>query len=171
MSTRRIYPQGPLLDTLHRAVDAACVIAGLFVALRYAAPLDARDAALVAAAALVLFTAMAEMSGMYRNWRGVSPGRELLCAAGTWSAALAGLSLAGHLLGYDAGLRQQSLGVWWVTAPTFMASSRIIIRWTLERLRAQGWNTRRFAIVGVNDLGFELSRNIERSPELGLKLE
>ncbi|MGE3409665.1 MAG: undecaprenyl-phosphate glucose phosphotransferase [Pirellulales bacterium] len=169
-ASRRIYQQGPILDTLHRLADAVCILAGLFVASAYAPPLDNRDVALAAAAALLLFNIVAEISGLYRNWRGVAPRRELLCVAGTWSATLAILSLAAHLLGYETGLRQTPLLVWWITAPTLAACGRIVIRWLLERLRAQGWNTRRYAIVGVNELAFDLSRNIERSPELGLKL-
>ena len=37
-------------------------------------------------------------------------------------------------------------------------------------LRKHGWNTRGFAIVGANELGFQLARNIEGSPQMGLKL-
>ena len=33
-----------------------------------------------------------------------------------------------------------------------------------------GYNARQFAIVGVNELGFQLARNIEASPEMGLCL-
>ncbi len=33
-----------------------------------------------------------------------------------------------------------------------------------------GYNTRNFAIVGVTELGFQLARNIENLPEMGLKL-
>ena len=37
-------------------------------------------------------------------------------------------------------------------------------------MRSLGYNTRKFAIVGVNELGFQLARNIEASPEMGLSL-
>jgi putative colanic acid biosynthesis UDP-glucose lipid carrier transferase len=37
-------------------------------------------------------------------------------------------------------------------------------------LRARGFNIRRYAICGVNELGIQLARNIERSPEMGLRL-
>jgi putative colanic acid biosynthesis UDP-glucose lipid carrier transferase len=33
-----------------------------------------------------------------------------------------------------------------------------------------GYHTRKFAIVGVNELGFRLARNIQESPEMGLSL-
>jgi putative colanic acid biosynthesis UDP-glucose lipid carrier transferase len=37
-------------------------------------------------------------------------------------------------------------------------------------LRRRGINTRRVAVVGVNELSLQLARNLQHSPELGLKL-
>jgi putative colanic acid biosynthesis UDP-glucose lipid carrier transferase len=39
-----------------------------------------------------------------------------------------------------------------------------------QRLRARGFNIRRYAICGVNELGIQLARNIDVAPELGLRL-
>ena len=49
-------------------------------------------------------------------------------------------------------------------------AGRIATRWIQRTLRSLGYNTRKFAIVGVNELGFQLARNIEASPEMGLSL-
>lgn len=46
----------------------------------------------------------------------------------------------------------------------------MLLRWLQQGLRAHGWNTHQFAIVGVNELALQLADNIEDSPELGLKL-
>ncbi len=48
--------------------------------------------------------------------------------------------------------------------------ARIVLRKVQQRLRARGFNTRRYAVCGVNELGIQLARNIERSPEMGLRL-
>jgi putative colanic acid biosynthesis UDP-glucose lipid carrier transferase len=45
-----------------------------------------------------------------------------------------------------------------------------VLRKIQQRLRARGFNTRRYAICGVNGLGIQLARNIESAPELGLRL-
>ncbi|MGD0654012.1 MAG: undecaprenyl-phosphate glucose phosphotransferase, partial [Thermoguttaceae bacterium] len=37
-------------------------------------------------------------------------------------------------------------------------------------LRSLGYNSRNFAVVGVTELGFQLAKNIEQLPEMGLKL-
>ncbi len=51
-----------------------------------------------------------------------------------------------------------------------LLGSRVLVRWAQYILRTHGVNTRNYAIVGVNELGFELARNVENSVELGLKL-
>jgi putative colanic acid biosynthesis UDP-glucose lipid carrier transferase len=45
-----------------------------------------------------------------------------------------------------------------------------VLRKVQQRLRARGLNTRRYAICGVNELGVQVARNIESSPEMGLRL-
>ncbi len=59
---------------------------------------------------------------------------------------------------------------WFAVTPVLIVASRIVTRWIQRILLSLGYNTRKFAIVGVNELGFQLARNIEASPEMGLKL-
>ena len=51
-----------------------------------------------------------------------------------------------------------------------IVAARIISRWIQHARRLLGYKRRKFAIVGVNELGFQLARNIEASPEMGLSL-
>jgi putative colanic acid biosynthesis UDP-glucose lipid carrier transferase len=51
-----------------------------------------------------------------------------------------------------------------------MIMSRIVLRKLQHLLRARGFNSRHFAICGVNELGIQLARNVEQAPELGLRL-
>jgi putative colanic acid biosynthesis UDP-glucose lipid carrier transferase len=57
-----------------------------------------------------------------------------------------------------------------VAAWALIGASRVLIRAALRTLRARGYNVRRYAVVGVNELGFQLARSIEDSREMGLKL-
>jgi putative colanic acid biosysnthesis UDP-glucose lipid carrier transferase len=52
----------------------------------------------------------------------------------------------------------------------FIMAVRIITRWIQRARRSLGYNTQKFAIVGVNELAFHLATNIEALPELGLSL-
>jgi putative colanic acid biosysnthesis UDP-glucose lipid carrier transferase len=63
-----------------------------------------------------------------------------------------------------------ALLTWFVVSPVLMICCRLGIRFILRILRALGYNSRNFAVIGVNELGFQLARNIEQLPEMGLKL-
>jgi putative colanic acid biosynthesis UDP-glucose lipid carrier transferase len=77
---------------------------------------------------------------------------------------------AGLVTQYNAEFSYASKLVWIITTPLTMASARIVLRKIQQRLRARGFNTRSYAICGVNELGIQLARNIEGAPEMGLRL-
>jgi putative colanic acid biosynthesis UDP-glucose lipid carrier transferase len=72
---------------------------------------------------------------------------------------------------YNAEFSYASKLLWIVSTPAAMASARVVLRKIQQRLRARGFNTRSYAICGVNELGIQLARNIESAPEMGLRLE
>jgi len=53
----------------------------------------------------------------------------------------------------------------------FIILSHALLRTVQKYLFARGMNTRHFAIVGVNELGFQLARNVLEAPEMGLRLQ
>jgi putative colanic acid biosynthesis UDP-glucose lipid carrier transferase len=57
-----------------------------------------------------------------------------------------------------------------ITILVLLALSRMAVRYVQRSLRSQGYNARKMAVVGVNELGIRLARNLEDSPELGLEL-
>jgi putative colanic acid biosynthesis UDP-glucose lipid carrier transferase len=151
-------------------MDAASILTGLAIAAYHTLGRTSESAMLIGVAAIVLFYLAAEVTGMYRSWRGVSTERELFCTLATWGSALLVLLSLGHFTPYAGTLPPLALAIWLVITPLAIATGRILIRGGLRALRARGFNSRGFAIVGVNDLGIQLARNIEGSPELGLKL-
>ena len=100
----------------------------------------------------------------------MSADREVFCALATWLVALPLMLTLVVLLGGANDLSRRLLAMWGVLAAVLVAAARVALRRAQHMLRARGYNTRRFAIVGVNDLGFQLARSIEAAPELGLKL-
>ena len=56
------------------------------------------------------------------------------------------------------------------TTPAVIAAARLVMRKLQQRFRMRGFNTRRYAICGVNELGIQLAKNIEAAPEMGLRL-
>jgi len=111
-----------------------------------------------------------ELGGVYRSWRGATADREIVSVLSAWSFTLITIIVLDVVFRAPVDYSRRSLLVWLFTTPSLIVGVRIILRWILTFLRARGINTRGFAIVGVNELGIDLAKNIEDSPELGLKL-
>lgn len=167
---RQIQQLWTVRDVAHRFLDAASIFGALlFARWLIAKPLDA-SGMLAGAMAVIAFYLVSEITGMYRNWRGTLTEREIGCAVLTWAIAISIVAAAAFFSHLLPRLSRAVLLFWATAAPTFIATSRVLIRRVMHSLRARGINTRRFAVVGVNELGFQLAQNIERSPELGLRL-
>jgi len=169
-SARRIQQQWSAVESLYRLFDAICIITGLSLAAYYSTAMAREQYFMAGAATIMLFNIIAGFSGMYRNWRGVSAGRELICSLVTWGATLLGLAVLGYCTRYADLVPRSLMLSWFAVTPVLFVSVRIAARSLMRVLHKRGLNTRRFAIAGVTDLGIDLARNIEASPELGLKL-
>ncbi|MEX1040234.1 MAG: undecaprenyl-phosphate glucose phosphotransferase [Pirellulaceae bacterium] len=166
---REILQKSSLADVVYRLTDAMCVIAGLWLALRGGPPLSANHF-LVIGAALAIFYLLAEVSGMYRNWRGVSLEREILSALSTWIITLGVIALGAITLGYVQYVPHATLLHWMLITPGLLVVGRLAIRVAQRVLLAAGFKQHGIAIVGVNELSIQLSKNIFHSPELGMRL-
>ena len=166
---RRIYQQWSIRGAWYRLSDASCIAGGLAVAV-YRLPTTSLDHYIIAAAvAIIVYGLLAEIGNMYRNWCGVSAHREIVGTALCWGSTWVALLALGFTTGRTAHFSRLAMLVWFVLAPALMMASRIVTRQVQRTLLALGYRTRRFAIVGVNDLGIQLAQNIEASPEMGLR--
>ncbi len=169
--SRGISFRESLLYSLHRLVDAAAICLGAAVAIGYTCDTGLPDLLTIAAATILVYHVVAELSGLYRNWRGTRLRREIACLLMTWAYAAPALLGIGLVTQYNAEFSYASKLIWIAATPAAIAASRIVLRKIQQRLRARGFNTRRYAICGVNELGIQLARNIETAPEMGLRLE
>ena len=95
---RQIHQNWLARDLVHRILDAGCVLAGMTIGVHLTLGALAERQLAAGALAVILYFLTAEISGMYRNWRGVSVDREVTCAVFTWSFTwLFVLALASHL--------------------------------------------------------------------------
>ena len=123
----------------------------------------------VTAAAVVVFHAVSELTGVYRSWRGARLRGELGCLTMTWAYTVAALLGIGLVTAYNARFSYETKVAWIIATPLVMVTLRSLLRLGQRRLQAEGWNTKRVAICGANKLGVQLARNLGRMPELGLK--
>jgi putative colanic acid biosynthesis UDP-glucose lipid carrier transferase len=169
LPARRIHQQISLTASLYRLADVASVAAGLALAL-WAAKLDASDYLLAGAVAIIVHYLVAELSGMYRSWRGVSRDREAFAALSTWFVAFLLLGGIGLVTTRLNGTPRMLVGVWFLGTAMFLVFSHGLLRRLQRSFWLRGVNTKPCAIVGVTQLGIQLAENILATPELGLKL-
>ena len=166
----RIHQHRSLRDIIYHLVDMIGIAAGLFLAAAlHGERLDVLHV-LGGATAIILYFLACEASGMYRNWRGVSVENEILCAVLTWGATLPILLALSVMVRFATWVDRSLVLAWWLLAIVLIVLIRIAVRLTQCFLRSRGYNTRGYAIVGLNELGFDLARRIDKSPELGLEL-
>lgn len=165
----QIRAQRSMVDLAYRLIDAAAIL----VAAHYAAGYTTDDGhlpnvAVIGATTLLAHLVAIEVSGLYRNWRGTRLSFELWCVLINWLYTAPAVLGIGLLTRYNADFSYATKLAWLAFTPAAMAAGRVLMRLALRNLRKRGFNTRRFAICGVNKLGLQLAKNVQGSPELGL---
>jgi putative colanic acid biosynthesis UDP-glucose lipid carrier transferase len=168
--TRGISFHESLFYSLHRLIDATVILVAVRFALGYTHGVTLPTILTVSTATILVYHIVSELSGLYRSWRGTRLRREVGCVLLTWAYAVPVLLGIGLMAQYNGEFSYMSKLVWIFTTPAVLVTCRIVLRKILQRLRMRGFNTRSFAICGVNELGIQLARNIETAPELGLRL-
>ncbi|MEM6654992.1 MAG: undecaprenyl-phosphate glucose phosphotransferase, partial [Planctomycetota bacterium] len=173
---RQIRQDKPVSHFAHRLVDDAVIVATTYAALQ-ATPVggDAgwsltNEWVAVAAAAIIAQHAVAELTGLYRSWRGAKLHREVGCVALNWAYTVGILLAIGFVLQYSVRFTYETKVLWMVGPPMVMALIRVVARAVQSHFRARGYNTRRVAICGANELGVQMARNLESTPGLGMKV-
>jgi putative colanic acid biosynthesis UDP-glucose lipid carrier transferase len=170
-----IRQRSSLQAVLHRALDVAAIIIGLSIANRLTGHWTASaPTPLFAAGAVIIFYLLAEGVNVYRNWEGISARREIACALGTWLVTLP-LAVALGMLRRWFDQRETEVAlvpllIWLPATAALMGTGRLAMRALQRMLRAKGIHSHGYAIIGVNELGFQLARNVEAAPHLGLRL-
>ncbi len=167
---RRIHEYWSVREVAYHLTDAMSIIVGWLLASRFGEASVVQAHMLAATLAIIVFHVVGEITGMYRNWRGVSIEREMMCSLATWGATVPILLAIGSLTGFIPTISRSFLLRWLALAVGSTLLSRMFLRLVQSYLRSRGLNVRGFAIVGINELAFQLADNIERSPEMGLEL-
>ena len=168
--SRQIHQSWSLMGLWYRLADALCIVAALVVAVSGRRTTGIDHYVLVAAIAIILYYLSADLGGMFRSWRGVSAERELFGILLSWACVVFPLLALAFATKHTDEFSRISMVGWFVLTPLLIVAVRTGTRGIQRALLRWGYKTQRFAIVGVNELGFQLAHNIEASPEMGLKL-
>ncbi len=167
---RHVYQHGSLLGVWYRFADALGIALAMAISLPPCLPTITDPYVIAAAVAIIVYFLFAELGNMYRSWQGVSAHREAVGMLICWSCTALTLLSLGFVTKRTADFSRISITTWFAVAPALILAGRIATRMVLRLLHSLGYHVRKFAIVGVNELGFQLAKNIEASPEMGLSL-
>jgi putative colanic acid biosysnthesis UDP-glucose lipid carrier transferase len=168
--SRGIAEHASPIDSLHRLVDGVLIAVCTLGALHLTPGVAMDEWFALSAAAILVHHTVAELSGLYRSWRGSPIRRELACIMLTWAYSVPVLLGLGMLTTYNATVTYATKISWILVTPLVLAAGRTVLRSLQQQLRARGFNTKTVAICGANDLGIQLGRNLQGAPELGLRV-
>jgi putative colanic acid biosynthesis UDP-glucose lipid carrier transferase len=156
----------PVLSFVRKGLDAVLVVFGLAICMwLYNMDWQQRDG-LAAALALVFFYFTAELTGLYRSWRGGTLPQEAFRVFVAWGAVVAAELMVASATKTTANYSRLMIGTWFVITPCLLAGSRIVVRQALGWIRSRGYNSRTVAIVGAGELAQWLGRG-SRAPKRG----
>ena len=152
-----------------KSADAMAIVFGLLVLITWLPQVNSKSTIVIGLLAIGLFNMVGEFVGLYRNWRGIKFEREASCGLIAWGITLILLAGLGNFSIYSTELSASCLAIWFSVTPVLSFSFRMFYRWYFAWSQSQGIHTRSFAVVGINELGIHLVRNVNDAPDLGLK--
>jgi len=154
-----------------KIADAVCIVSVLALATWvYTSTTWNNNYALLGLASAITFIAISETSALYRSWRGSPFREEFTWLLMTWTGTIAFLLLAAYATKTTADYSRVVLGIWLVGTPVAMGCWRAIVRTTLSKYRAKGYNTRTIAIFGAGETGMNVATTVAQSPWLGYRV-
>lgn len=168
-----IRPFDHQVGLVQRIVDALLIVGSLaFCFWAYQGTNAWNDKyTIMAISAVAMFYVAARINNLYQSYRISGMLKEIQPLVVAWLLTISGLLLLGYALKVTHEMSRVVLGMWAVLTPVALFAWRQVIRRLLKTMRIKGHNTRTAVIVGANDNGKALARNILNMPWMGLRLK
>ncbi|MCA0902152.1 undecaprenyl-phosphate glucose phosphotransferase [Microbulbifer agarilyticus] len=159
------------LAAVYRLLDGALILGALLACtLVGGIPLD-KDWLIAGLTAVILFAFIGESLELYRSWRTESFRNMLLTTALAWTVVCLLLLLIGYFSAQAAIYSRLVVGSWFCVTLFGLGSWRFALRKLLHYLRVNDHNTRSAAILGFNEAAVKLAQELQRNPQLGIRLQ
>ncbi|MGC4004320.1 MAG: undecaprenyl-phosphate glucose phosphotransferase [Pirellulales bacterium] len=166
-SSYRIHEHRSWSAMIYRLFDASWLTFSLLFATLV--PHSSHELSLCAAVFVATFALIGEAVGIYRGSLGIAFRRELAFVGVTWVVTVGALSAALLCTDATSPLDRTELQRWLIFQLGGLLASRVLFRWAQHLLRLRGIRTHNYAVVGLNELGLALTKNIDSSLDLGLR--
>jgi putative colanic acid biosynthesis UDP-glucose lipid carrier transferase len=151
---------------MFKSLDAIAIIGGLWLLVSFVPDFNSKSTIVVSLIAIGLFNIFAEMFGLYRRWHGLGFLKEIGCAVVAWAMTIATLTLLGRFSVYSTEISGPAIFWWYLLSLFFALAFRVVIRWYRRYQARNGVGTRKFAVLGINELGIQLTNNVMATPDL-----
>ncbi len=118
---------------------------------------------------VVVFLLSSQLTGLHRRSDVSSADQEVSTIAATWVLTVLVMALLEFVTGCGEHFSRSVLITWVVLAPALIGLGRMCLRIVQQGLLRRGIGTRRVAIAGHNELGWQTCQNILNQPGLGLQ--
>jgi len=164
-----IRPHEKKLDFATRFVDAGLIAGALYlVCLVFSERWENRNSA-AAAVAVAAFFLVGQLNDLYRSSRAEPLLAEIGRIWSAWLAVITILLMVAFATKTSAIQSRRVILIWFVLAPSLLSGFRVLVDYALQRLREQGLNSRRAAIVGVSEIGVRIAQTVVSSPWMGIR--
>ena len=117
------------------------------------------------------FVLLAEAMGVYRSWRADTVMRMVLVTSASWFGVCLLILLVGFFAKISESFSRVALGSWMLATTFLLCGWRLLFRQILNAMRIKGYNTRRAAVIGLNDSGLKLRTQLQQHPEYGIEFD
>ena len=112
-----------------KLIDAVAIISGLMMLIVWVPSANSQSTIVIGLVAIGVFNISAEISGLYRSWRGIRFEKEAICNVVALIITVIMLSFLGHFSLYSTELSAGSLALWFSFTIVISLSARIFYRW------------------------------------------
>ncbi|KJV05824.1 undecaprenyl-phosphate glucose phosphotransferase [Methylocucumis oryzae] len=119
---------------------------------------------------IIFYQFFAELTDIYSLRRDVGLVQEIWGLVTAWSLVVIALSLINNFYPLILDDYKETFWYWLSAVPIELFSWHIIVRATVEHLRASGKNTRQVALVGMTKIAKEVETILNNEPGLGMRV-
>lgn len=165
-----IHHYGSELSIFHRALDALIIFVVLLVCANSYGATFSTYYQLAGFIAVIAFLFFAEWHSLYSSWRADSVKDETWRIISIWFLTFCALLALAFFSKTSVQFSRVTTIVWGLTTPVALVVERLILRYSLRRIRKMGKNSRTVAIAGGGRRGDQLVTVIDNSPWMGLRI-
>lgn len=169
MNTVGIKQSVSPIRLLLRFADALTIGSCLYLSQWLAGQFASERSLLAICVAVIVYMLVSEASNIYQGGLTRSANRDLGMVLTSWLLTVMILAAIAFFTRQGLYFARSSILSWIFVTGAGLGMVRMVAHILMQVSRRYGWNAKRCAIAGINDLGVQLVRNAKQDPQSGLE--